>query len=76
MTSKIDLAQGSLAPSVSHCAFLAEGDQVRLAFLGGADDGSPFLVSAVTLTRSQLSGLAGMAAALLDADDLHAISLS
>lgn len=75
--STTDIARDGEAPEPTHCIVLGEGDSVRIAFLAGEDTGAPVsLLSAVTLTRSQLSGFAGMVAAILDVDDPYAVSSS
>ena len=76
-SAKIDAAQGGPAPAPTHCVVIGSVAGVRLAFLAGEeDDGSLSVLSAVTLSRSQLTGLAGMLAAIIDTDDRNAISLN
>lgn len=73
--STIDIVRDGSAPLVSRCVVLGEGENVRIAFLCGDGAEEPSgLLSAVTLTRGQLSGFAGMVAAVLDADDPYATS--
>ena len=73
----MEIARDGSAPDVTHCVVLGEGTSARIAFLIGEDTCKPVsLLSAVTLTRPQLSGLAGMVAAILDVVDQHAVSSS
>ena len=75
--SKIDIAKSGSAPTATHCVIIGEASEVRIAFLTGADTNEPVgFLTAVTLTRSQLTGFAGMVAAVLDADDPNAVSLN
>ena len=70
-----DVVRDGLAPLVTRCVVLGEGENVRIGFLSGDDADEPsVLLSAVTLTRAQLTGFAGMVAAVLDADDPYATS--
>lgn len=75
--SSIELAREGVAPAAARCVVLGEGESVRLAFLTGDDADEPSgLLGAVTLTRSQLAGFAGMVSAVLDSDDPNASSIN
>ncbi|MDX7952472.1 hypothetical protein P7D22_14985 [Lichenihabitans sp. Uapishka_5] len=75
--SSIDLARTGQAPRVTRCVILGEGADVRIAFLSnGGESGPDAMLSAVTLTRAQLTGLVGMLSSVLDSDDQDALSIN